>query len=1142
MIASLMRSRRFAPMFWCQFFAALGDNFLKNTLALLVLFELGKEEGGSAATLAGALFILPSFFLSALGGELADRFDKAQVAQRVKLAEMGAATLAAAGIFWHAIPLLFAALFLFGVLSALFGPVKYGILPDQLRESELTGGNALIEAATFAAILLGTIGGSVAAAHLDVPFSRGSLVVAFLLIAVSLGSYGSSLFIRPTGPAAPQLKITRNLLVSTLSLVLSLRVDRRLWIGAMVVSWFWLVGFMAIALLPPLVQIAFNGSEYVISLCLTVFAMGVALGSFLAAKASREHPNLALVPLGAALMAISCLDIAGIAARAAVSTDLLSPVAFLLSPRGWHLLADLLGLAFAGGLFVVPSFAQVQAWAAPQMRARVVAAVNVISAGFMTGAGLVFALAQKAGVALTPLFLILAIGNLAAMLLILRAWGKEGLLDLGMFVFRTLFRVELRGLDNMPPAGTRMVIAPNHVSLLDGPLVHVALPIDAAFAVDTTIANAWWAKPFMGLIRAHLLDPTRPLAARALTHAVADGEPIVIFPEGRITVTGGLMKVYEGAAMIADKAGAVIVPVRVDGAERSPFSYLRRTQTRKAWFPKITVTILPPQRLSVDPALKGRARRLAAGIALQDIMAEAAVLSAPTEQTLFAALVEASRKRAVKGRTAVEDPLGNKLTYRKLILSAQILGRKLSRLAEPGEAVGVLLPNSAGVVATFFALQVSGRVPAMLNFSSGPANVIVACKTAKVTTVLTSRAFIEKGRLDKLIEALAPVVRIIHLEDIRAGIDGFDKLRGLLAGKRALAMRSPDDPAVILFTSGSEGTPKGVVLSHRNILTNAAQALARVGVSGEDKVFNVLPVFHSFGLTGGLILPLIAGVPVYMYPSPLHYRIVPELVYQTNATIMFGTDTFLAGYARSAHAYDFHSLRLVFAGAEAIKEQTRALYMERFGVRLLEGYGVTETAPVLAINTEMANRAGSVGRLSPLMEMRLEPVPGVEQGGRLFVRGPNVMLGYLTAANPGVIEPPAEGWHDTGDIVAVDERGFIAIRGRAKRFAKVGGEMVSLSAVEALVTELWPSAQSAVVALPDPRKGERLILVTTRGDATRDALIREAKNKGTSELMTPSEVIIVEKLPLLATGKGDYPAIIEIAAQRTRKSAPGLAA
>ncbi|MBV8964267.1 MAG: acyl-[ACP]--phospholipid O-acyltransferase, partial [Hyphomicrobiales bacterium] len=1063
MIASLMRSRRFAPMFWCQFFAALGDNFLKNTLALLVLFELGNDEGASAVTFAGALFILPFFFLSALGGELADRFDKAKVAQKIKLAELGAAALAAIGMVLHAIPLLFVALFLFGVMSALFGPVKYGILPDQLRENELTGGNALIEAATFAAILLGTIGGSIAAENLDAPFSRASLLVAGLLLAVSLASYGSSLFIRPTGAAAPGLGITRNLAASTLALVSTLRVDRRLWVGAMVVSWFWLVGAMALSLLPSVVQIAFNGSEYVISLCLAIFAIGVALGSFLAAKASRERPNLALVPLGAGLMAIFCLDIAGIAARASTLPTLLSSTEFLLSGRGWHLLVDLLGLAFAGGLFVVPSFAQVQAWAPPQMRARVVAAVNVISAGFMTASGLIFGLAQKAGITLTPLFLVLALGNLVIMVLILRVWGKDGLRDLGMFVFRALFRVEVRGMENMPAAGTRMVIAPNHVSLIDGPLVHVALPIDAAFAVDTTIANAWWAKPFMKHIRAHLLDPTRPLAARALTHAVADGEPIVIFPEGRITVTGGLMKVYEGAAMIADKADAVIVPVRIDGAERSPFSYLRRTQTRKAWFPKIKVTILPPQKLDVDPSLKGRARRLAAGVALQDIMAEAAVLSSHTQQTLFEALIEASRTRAVRGRVAVEDPLGNKLAYRKLILSAQILGRTLEGFAAPGEAVGVLLPNSAGVVATFFALQTSGRVPAMLNFSAGSANVIAACKAAKVTTVLTSRSFIEKGRLEKLIEALAPVVRLVYLEDMRAEIGGFDKLRGLVAGKRALVARLPDDPAVILFTSGSEGTPKGVVLSHRNVLSNAAQALARVGVGGEDKVFNVLPVFHSFGLTGGLILPLVAGVPVYMYPSPLHYRIVPELVYQTNATILFGTDTFLAGYARSAHPYDFHSLRLVFAGAEAIKEQTRSLYMERFGVRLLEGYGVTETAPVLAINTPMFNRFGTVGRILPGIETRLEPVPGIEESGRLSVMGPNIMLGYLRAENPGVLEPPPDGWHDTGDIVAVDAEVFVTIKGRAKRFAKIGGEMVSLPAVEGYAAAVWPAAEHAVV-------------------------------------------------------------------------------
>ncbi|MFI5014447.1 MAG: acyl-[ACP]--phospholipid O-acyltransferase [Hyphomicrobiales bacterium] len=1142
MIGSLIKSRRFAPMFWCQFFAALGDNFLKNTLGFLVLFEMAKDEGGYLLTLGTAIFILPSFVLSALGGQLADRFDKAKVAQRVKLAEVGATSIAAAGVILHSVPAMFAAVFMFGTLAALFGPVKYGILPDQLRENELTAGNALMEAGTFLAILLGTVGGGFASKEIHAAFSGATYPVAALMVAISTASWASALLILPTGSAAPTLAINRNPWTSTVSLISTLRAERRLWVGAQIVSWFWVVGAVAISLLPALVKGAFNGGEDVISLCLMAFAVGVALGSLLAARASHAHPNLALVPLGAALMAVFCLDIALIAATVTPAALPLSPLQFLRLPSGWHSLLGLFGLALAGGLFIVPAFAQVQLWAAPEMRARVVAAVNVVSAGYMVGGTVLAGIAQALGVKLGPLFLVLGLGNIAATVLVMRAWGREGVRDLGAFVFRTLFRVELKGLENMPPQGTRMVIAPNHTSLIDGPIVHSIMPIDAAFAVDTTIANAWWAKPFMALIRAHLLDPTRPLAARTLVHTVAAGEPIVIFPEGRLTVTGGLMKVYDGAAMIADKADAVIVPIRIEGADRSPFSYLRRTQTRKVWFPKITVSILPAQKLAFDQTLRGRVRRLAAGAALQEVMARAFVMSAHTDQSLFEALDEARRKRDTRRQPAVEDPLGTKLGYGKLILSAQILGRQLLPLARAGEAVGVLLPNSAGVVVTFFALQSIGRVPAMLNFSSGAANVISACRTAKVETVLTSRAFVEKGRLDKLVEALSGAVRIVYLEDIRAEISTRDKLRGMLAGKRPLAPRAPDDPAVILFTSGSEGAPKGVVLSHRNILFNAAQALSRFGVSAEDKVFNILPVFHSFGLTGGMILPLIAGVPVYMYPSPLHYRIVPELVYLSNATMLWGTDTFLAGYARSAHPYDFRALRLVVAGAEAVKDTTRALYMERFGVRILEGYGVTETAPVLAVNTEMANLAGSVGRFSPLMEWRLEPVEGVAEGGRLFVRGPNVMLGYLRADKPGVIEPPVDGWHDTGDIVAVDQKGFIAIRGRAKRFAKVGGEMVSLAAVETLATELWPKAQSAVIALPDQRKGERLILVTTQADAARDALIRQAKSKGASEMMIPAEVMVVEKLPLLGTGKTDYPAVTEMVKARGGGAKPGLAA
>lgn len=512
-------------------------------------------------------------------------------------------------------------------------------------------------------------------------------------------------------------------------------------------------------------------------------------------------------------------------------------------------------------------------------------------------------------------------------------------------------------------------------------------------------------------------------------------------------------------------------------------------------------------------------------------MVDAAVATARIDQTLFEALAEA-RATCDTGKAIIADPLGTSLSYRKLILAAQVLGRKLEPLAPRGAAVGVMLPNSAGVAVTFFALQTIGRVPAMVNFTSGPQNVLSAMTAANVEVVLTSRTFVEKARLGDLVERLSLSLKVIYLEDVRACITITDKLSGLLLGSRPQAKRNCNDPAAILFTSGSEGTPKGVVLSHRNILANATQSLTRVTANGEDKVFNALPVFHSFGLTAGLIMPLTAGVPTFLYPTPLHYRIVPELVYQTDSTIMFGTDTFLNGYARVAHPYDFRSVRLILAGAEAVKQRTRDIYMEKFGVRILEGYGVTETAPVLAINTPLASKTGSVGRLSPLMEARLEPVPGITEGGRLFVRGPNVMLGYCRAENPGVLEPLEDGWHDTGDIVEIDAQGFITIKGRAKRFAKIGGEMVSLSAVEALAAELWPGAALVVVALPDARKGERLVLLTTQADAGREAIIRHARAKGASELMVPSTILTLPSVPLLGSGKPDYAAALKLATEK----------
>ena len=1125
MTRPLLAERRFAPLFWCQFLSAFNDNLLKNALVFLLLWGVGGEGAGTLIALAGAVFIAPFFLLSGLAGEMADRFDKALLARRLKGAEIGVAGVAALGLLLPSVPLLFAALAGFGTVSALFGPVKYAILPDHLPRERLTAANAFVEFATFAAILGGTIAGGLAVGGTTPSWLVGGAVVLFALL-----SWGAARLIPPTGEAAPDLAVRPNILTSSADLLRELRADGRVWRASLVTTWFWLAASLALALLPPLVKDVLGGTEAAATLALCAFSVGIGMGSALAAGVAGGRIILLPSVLGAALMGVALLDLwwttRGLAALP-LAADLPD---FLGRPGAARALLDLAALAVAGGLVVVPAFAAVQAWSGAERRARAVAGVNVLSAGAMVGGALVLALAQHLGLGAPALLGLLGGASLLTAALMLFTLPTNPVRDLLWMLFRVLYRLEVRGAAHLAAAGPRSVVALNHVSWLDAALALALLDREPVFAIDARVAQRWWVRPALRMFRALPLDPTKPFATRALIEAVRRGETLVIFPEGRLTVTGSMMKVYDGAALVADKAEAEIFPVRIDGLEATPFSRLRPGQVRRRLFPKLLVTALEPSRLSLGPALIGRKRREAGGAALQNLMSDLVWRTTPIDRTVFEAVAAAARQHG-EGRTAVEDPLSGKLSYRRLLAGAAVLGRKLGAVAAEGEAVGVLLPTANAAAATVLGLMSAGRVPAMLNFTAGAANLRAACAAAQVGTVVTSRRFLEQAKLGPLAEELARHARVLYLEDVGAGVGALDRLRGLLRGGRPLARRSPNDPAVVLFTSGSEGTPKGVVLSHRNLLANAAQAAARIDFGREDRVFNALPVFHSFGLTAGLVLPLVSGVPTFLYPSPLHYRVVPELIYGSNATILFGTDTFLAGYARMAHAYDLRSVRYVLAGAEPVKPATREVWLEKFGLRVLEGYGVTETAPILALNTPMANRFGTVGRLVPGIEAQLEPVPGIEDGGRLRVRGPNVMLGYLHADRPGELDPPPGGWHDTGDIVSVDAQGFVRICGRAKRFAKIGGEMVSLAAVEALAAELWPGVAVAAAAVPDGRKGERVVLLTERAGAKRAAFSAHARARGAAELMVPAEVRVVRAVPLLGSGKTDFSAVRRMAAE-----------
>ncbi|MCK9541841.1 MAG: acyl-[ACP]--phospholipid O-acyltransferase [Novosphingobium sp.] len=1120
---SLLTKRRFAPIFAVQFLGALNDNLLKFAMLFLAnfgIFASAPEKAEMLAAVATGVFIAPYFLFSALAGQLADRVDKALLVRWVKLAEVGIMGIGLAGFWFQSLPTLLAALFLMGLHSTFFGPVKYSILPQHLRSHEIMGGTGLVEGGTFLAILGGQLLAGVIPA-----WEAGLLAMGFAMLGCL-----TALAVPSAPPIRGEHPIDWNVWRGTMHILRTARHGRGVWLSILGISWFFAAGAVLVSEFAPLVSGTLAARQEVATLFLVVFSVTIAVGSLTVNKLLGGEVSARYVPASALALAVGMIDLWLSTRHFPVRVAGASIAQFLATPGAIRILADLVVIAFAGGMFIVPLYAILQTQSPPEERSRIIAANNIVNAAVTVVTVLAITVLLANGFDVPGL--IGALGFASLVVAFVSIWLLPETLFKGTIrlILRGLYRVDVAGMEHMPKPGERAVVVVNHLSLLDGLLLGAFLPGKPTFAINTHIARAWWVKPFLKLFEAFPVDPTNPMAAKAMIKAVREGRTLVIFPEGRITVTGALMKVFDGPGMVADKADAPIIPVRLDGPQRTPFSYMKG-KVRQRWFPKITLTVLPPRRFAIEGEMSARHRRAVAGRRLYDEMSAMIFATTDVDRTLFAALCDARDLHGGKA-PVVEDVNREPLSYDRLLIASHLLGRKLAGMTQRGENVGLLLPNVNGVAVAFFALQAQGRVPAMLNFTVGLANLRSACATAEIRTIVTARAFVEQAKLGEIVDALASDgVGVVWLEDAAAGIGAGAKLWAFLTRDRIACRHrrlavSPDAPAVILFTSGSEGTPKGVVLTHRNLLANCAQLAARIDFNSSDVVLNALPVFHSFGLTGGTLLPVLNGIRTVLYPSPLHYRIVPALAYDANATILFGTDTFLAGYARMAHGYDFYSVRYIFAGAERVRDETRKVYAEKFGLRVLEGYGATEAAPVIAVNTPMHFKAGTVGRLLPAIEARLDSVPGIdlgmEEGGRLSIRGPNVMAGYLLANEPGRLQPPADGWHDTGDIVTIDEAGFITIRGRAKRFAKIGGEMVSLPAVEGYAAAVWPGAEHAVVTRPDARKGEQLVLFTTMADADHKALQEWARANGVTELMIPRDIRVVDALPVLGTGKIDY--------------------
>jgi acyl-[acyl-carrier-protein]-phospholipid O-acyltransferase/long-chain-fatty-acid--[acyl-carrier-protein] ligase len=1118
--------RGFWSLIVTQFQGAFSDNALKTVVTFFGLsLALPPFWHKSLLPIATGVFSLPFILFSMTGGFFADRYSKRTVTIGVKLFEIAIMSFATAAFFTSNLWMGMTAIFLMGTHSAIFGPSKYGSLPELLPEKQLSWGNGILELGTFLAIILGAAAGG----YLFGWFKWRLAWIGLILIALALVGLITSLGITRVPAAAPTQKFKPNFLGDLFSQIQLMRQDRVLWLACLGNIYFSFVG-----------QLVFQGvfdlgdrlriGEQNTSLLVVALALGIGVGSFAAGWLSGGKIEYGLVPLGALGLTV---------------------FSFVLGRpnQTFHSLWPLLGaLGFFGGFFIVPISALLQHRPSKEQRGAVLAASNLLSfVGIFLAAGVYWVLTSPLNLTPHHMFIATAIMTLIATAYVV--WLlPDSLLRLFVWAFtHSIYRLRVEGRDNIPEKGGALFVC-NHVSFVDALLLIGSTDRMIRAIMFKDIYDLPYVKPFAKAMKAisissHLRPREMIKSLREASDAIKSGDVVCIFAEGQITRIGQLLPFRRGFERIMKDVDAPIIPICLDHVWGSIFSYEKKRFLWKVprYFPyPVTVSFGKPMPPTSTP-FEVRQR-------VQELNTDAWQHRKKLMMTIPRAFVRKARHHP--GRFFMADGRVPHLSFGAALTRTILLARRLRSIWGGQEMVGILMPPSVAGALVNYAALLMGKVPVNLNYTANN-EVIASCASqCGLQTVVTSKEFLDKLKI-------TVPGKTILLEELAAGPRFSEKLIAalmtwLLPARllgRALGREKKselDDLATVIFSSGSTGDPKGVMLTHYNLVSNAEQMGQTFAFGGHDRVLGILPFFHSFGFMGTLIVPAVLGVGVVYHVSPLDAKVIGALVRQYKLTFLIATPTFLQMYNRGCEPEDFGSLQFVMTGAEKLPDRVAQAFEDKFGIRPLEAYGLTECSPAVTVNTrdyraagfrQVGAKRGKIGHPLPAISVRIvdpdtfQPLP-VGQPGLLLLRGPNVMKGYLGKPEK-TAEVLRDGWYVTGDIATLDEDGFLMITDRLTRFSKIGGEMVPHIKIEEKLHELAGVTEQtfAVTGVPDEKKGERLVVLHTLNDGQLQPILEKLVASDLPNLWKPrpDQFFHIDTLPYLGTGKLDLRKVREVA-------------